>query len=514
MCQEINDFRSRLTEVGPCERFNGACDTHGYSHFIVIGGVYKLDPNLFDICAPESFIPAVRHCLDKHPFLNVFVQKGETQPLVYSLALELDLRRHIHLSHEDQEHSESDLEFAERIVQPIMNTKVPRNMPPWMLVVVPGLLDRRCLVFFAYSHSIGDGLAGAAFHKTFLEALQIEGPTVASPGSLFYRPSVHTTLPPAFDTSTNHPTTVCSITKSAISKLTHKCVCSNSGAQPVSQMISPTTWTGARPLVYERKNQLTEVKLIRIELKLLLKAIRACKAQRTIFTGFIEQVLAEVVEKALIATKRYHNRNNEEFNRFVSCTAVNMRHLVGVPNDTMSMYASAFYGVHHRTGAEDWTEYPAKSHQSCRLSARAWNRARFRTQGLAVAASQVNNQRIARCRHISSPESHLKCKSPISRTVSWELSNIGQVDTAATYPSSTQELCATLEELMFMKPVNATGGPLCVNVVTLKGRSCVISLTWQKGAIFGRDAMKDEVKWVEILSGLIKTFFVELDSGH
>ena len=492
---------------GPCERFNAARDTYGYYRFLAIGGVYRFDREHYNVYALKTFVPAVQTCLYEHPFLNVMVQRGNTESPVYSLAGEIDLSKHIYTSHIMQDKEESDLDFATRVVEPILDARVPQDLPPWRFVIVPGLLDRRCLVFFAYSHSIGDGLSGVAVHKTFSRAFQsvMSQVDVTTPATSLHRPCIETTLLPAFDDSCNLPLTPKYIMQAAMCELTVPTLLGKVlGIRAPIPTPSSTTWTGANPKFYDDGSHRTGTKLLRIESKILQACLTACKVQNAKFTGFIEQVVAMALENTLETMGKDRNASSSKFDRFISCVAINMRPTIGVANDTMGMYASLLFEVHSRTPASHSKSSSGNSHKSLRLSSEDWDRARRTTQSLASAATSTKNHPIALLRYLPSIKSHIKSRTSTARTTSWELSNLGQFDPSSF--NNAHRSAAKLEELLFIQPANALGGAFCVNVVSMKDSSCVISLTWQKGAILGRDEVNEESELIEELAKDIERY--------
>jgi hypothetical protein len=124
----------------------------------------------------HAFIQPLKRCVEEHPYLTVVVRDAHTEKPYYDSVSNVNLRDHV-FTLGDNEASDDDTATLETVLPPILDRPWPASAPPWRIVVLSlppqrGTKTTRCIIAFAFSHTIGDGIAGLAFHRTFLDACQ------------------------------------------------------------------------------------------------------------------------------------------------------------------------------------------------------------------------------------------------------------------------------------------------------------------------------------------------------
>ncbi|KAL6915831.1 hypothetical protein FSST1_007326 [Fusarium sambucinum] len=182
-----------LRYASPNEMRTIAREDVGYYHAVVIGAVYDFTEEI-DIKSPSTYFYALQRCIEEHPFFCVTVGDRNTDKAYYEHVSSINVEQHISII-QDPEIGTDHLEAIGRSVKPELDRPFVSGIPPWRIVVLP-LSPTQCHVAFAFSHSIGDGITGVVFHRTFLQGLR-ETPATIPPSTIA---PPRKPLPEPFDT--------------------------------------------------------------------------------------------------------------------------------------------------------------------------------------------------------------------------------------------------------------------------------------------------------------------------
>ncbi|KIW03773.1 hypothetical protein, variant [Verruconis gallopava] len=380
----------------------------------------------------------------------------------------------------------ADLVAVEAASPTILDAKIARDRPPWKIVVLPlKMTDEgrpsRCFVAFAYSHALGDGLSGLAFHKSFLAGLR--DPTAA----MYHKPAKGA-MPAPFDTKKNLPISMSYLLAPALGAYLPKHFGKLFGLRAAVSTISQSTWLGSDK-VFLSENHRSGVKIVRIDGTTLSHLLNRCRKHETKLTSLLHQV----VVRALSASMRSDNG----IDTFTSGTAINMRHHVGVSNDSMGLYVSGFFDTHRRTTDPSTT----------------WALAREMNVRLHECSSRRNDQSIGLLRFLPSMRSWTAGHIGGKRDTSYEVSNLLAFDPDPE-ARSTDGARWSLGNMVFAQPANVTGGALCFNVVARKGQDLVCVISWQIGALGVGDESEERkfvdsvrTKFIDFINDLVRESF-------
>jgi hypothetical protein len=386
------------------------------------------------------------------------------------------------------------MKIVEEVLPSILDAAWPKAIPPWKLIVLPFPKDElenrvRCFLAFSFSHSLGDGISGLAFHRSFLDALQ--EPRVAH-GEI-HDFTVHSSsqpFPEPFDTPERLPISWSFLLSPLLSVYLPKFASSALGFRAAATTITPGTWT-ATPGFYDASNHHTAVKILELSASTISNAVKVCRSHNTKLTALMHQFIVRALSKCL--------PDDSDSDNFVSGTAINMRPATSVSGNEMGLFVSGYFDVHPRlntSGANDED---------------LWNHASAMTSALATASMKLQDQPIGLLRYLPSVRSWTLGKLGQKRDGSYEISNLVAFDASPSLASGSgkgQSKC-TLEKLVFSQPANAVSSPLTFNVVSVKGGSLVCVVSWQVGAL-GLDE-SGEREFVERVCEVIHNGFHALD---
>lgn len=433
---------------GPNEQRTISRDDAGFYYSIIVGGIYDLG-NDFNVKFPDVLYYPLQRCIEEHPYLSVTVGDMHTDRAFYQRVPTVRINDHMHIA--GYPDTGDDLSRIEKLLASNLDLPLPRNIPPWRIIVLP--LQATYFIAFAFSHMIGDGPTGTAFHRTFLKALR-DG---AKRGSL---PAVIDTpvkqLQEPFDTPRRLPISWSYLLAPLIALVLPRFLSETLGLRVSASSVNAGTWTGS-PISFDPKSTHTKIKIRELEAHLLVKVLLTARGNEAKLTAVLQQVIARALSKTV---------RDSKVTNFVSQTAINMRNAIGTSNDEMGDFVSGRYITHPR------------SDSPCAFSDENWVAARVATYELAESASTLQDQAVGLLRFLPSIRKWTFSKLGQPRDCSFEVSNIG-----AFTDYDEESVTPTIPKLVFAQPGHVISAPLAFNFVSVKDGNLVYTITWRVGAL-------------------------------
>ncbi|KAF2272948.1 uncharacterized protein EI97DRAFT_445398 [Westerdykella ornata] len=455
----MTDERSSLRYASPNEQRTISREDLGFYHAVIIGVAYEI-PSSIDVHSPRSFYSPLKSCIGKHPCLSVVVEDADKDKSSYHHVPRINLEEHIVIL--DGKAASEPLKEIEQALAANLDTPFPPKIPPWKIAVLP--LPKGCLIAFCFSHTIGDGITGVAFHRTLLRAWRRTPSDNATPSTIQVP---HRSLPPAFDTPANLPISWSYLLAPLISLFIPSFLAKALGLRPSASAISAGTWTGAH-IPDSPTPPPSKILLRRVDAPILTSALHAARKHNVKLTGLFLHLAARALSSVLPA--------DPNITDFVSQTAINMRKEVGISNEQGGNFASGCYIVHARQ--------PSPSSTSSPFTEDDWLAAQSATQNLALAASTLQDQPIGLLRYLSSMRKWMLGKLGQRRDCSFEVSNVGVFPGISdTDGEQSDGGDFRIAEMVFAQPGQALGAPLAFNLASVKDGALVYSVTWRAGAL-------------------------------
>ncbi|KAJ5471167.1 hypothetical protein N7530_008524 [Penicillium desertorum] len=452
--------------ASPNERRTISREDVGYYNALVIAAVYEIANEDIDANSAQSYLAPLRHCIGKYPYLSVVVKDKHTEKPAYEAVSSIDLHDHVSIIHDDQASSNDETAMIQKILPAILDRPWPADIPPWRIVVLPlaspqGSTVTRCFIAFAFSHALGDGMVGVAFHRTFLDAWrQTTGVEKAS----FLVTPPNQTLPAPFDTPERLPISWKYLLEPLIAVYLPKFVANILGLRASASTLDAGTWIGS-PMFFDPGAALqSRVRLLEIEAPLVQKAVQTSRSHDAKLTATVHQMIVRALSRAI---------PNPDVTNFVSGTPVDMRASIGAPGLTWGLFVSGHYEVHPRV--PNVTE-PALSEP---LSEPMWAAASSMTKSLAACGARLQDQAIGLLRYVPSIRNWTLGKIGQKRDSSYELSNLLAFDNMG---DGADQKCRVVK-MVFSQPGNVTSAPLVFNIISVKGGSLMCTVSWQAGAL-------------------------------
>ncbi|KEF63162.1 uncharacterized protein A1O9_01138 [Exophiala aquamarina CBS 119918] len=412
--------------------------------------------------------------------MSIVVANAESNSPYFEHYPGLDLNEHVQIL-DSCESGADESKAIKRAIPIILNTKLPATIPAWKVFVLP-LSRKKCFIAFFYSHTLGDGMSGLAFHQSLLTALEKCIMDMELDGS----PTTKR-IAPAFDTPENLPISWSFFLATLLGIFLPKRFVSILGLRAPSTFVSSGTWT-ASPVFYNAEKHATGVQTLTIDGVIVAQVLKICRSHGTKLTGLIHQLIVHALSQALCSTP------DAEY--FAAQTALSLRGALNVSKDEIGNFLSGHMETFRRKKLMSGETKPTVD----------WAAAKSTTEHLAAASTTPKDQPIGLLRYVSDIRSWTLSKIGEQRDCSYEVSNLTRFQ-----PESTAQKCAVVE-MLFCQAANVTGPPLNVNVVSVANGPLTIAVSWQIGAL-GLAVEEDEESFVNSICHNIELGFEQLASG-
>ncbi|KIL86808.1 hypothetical protein FAVG1_10064 [Fusarium avenaceum] len=449
-----------LRYASPNEMRTVAREDVGYYHAVVIGAVYSF-PEGVNVKSPATYFHALRRCIEEHPFFCVIVGDKHTDKAYYERVSSINVEEHISIV-EDSSVQAGSLEAIGRSIESELDRPFVAGIPPWRIVVLP-LSSSQCHIAFSYSHTIGDGIAGVAFHKTFLSGLSETPATV--PSSTISPPDKP--FPEMFDTDKRLPISWSFLLAPFLAAYMPYFIVKMLGLRVSASSVDEGTWT-ATPIFFNPETHRTRLRIRSVAASQVNKAVQLARTHDARLTGVMHQIIVRALSKAVV---------DNNVTNFVPQTALNMRKSIGMSNDMVHDVVSGCYTVHPRSAATG------------PLTEEEWASASEATKQFAVASTKLEDCAVGLLRYVPSIRKWTLGKIGKKRDSSYEFSNVGVFDGGLAAKGQVE-----VTKLTFAQPSHVGGCPICFNVASVKGGDLVYTVTWQPGALgLGDDAAEERI---------------------
>ena len=322
--------------TGPNEGRTISREDVGYYNALIIAAVYEITDEDVDLTSIQSSISPVKHCIQEHPFLSVIVKDKHTEKPAFEGVSSMRLENHIIIVHDG---TSDETAAFQNILPPILDRPWPADVPPWRIVVLPLASHdskvKRCFIVFSFSHTLGDGMVGITFHRTFLKAWQRNALADEKESLLVTPPRQVLTAP--FDTPERLPISWKFLLAPLLAVYLPGFLNNLLGLRPAVSPVDDGTWIGAP--IFINPNITTRLRILEVEAPLVKNALQAARSHDAKLTATMHLLIARAVSQAFTDPKIIN---------FVSGTAVDMRSSVGIPAYTWGLYVNGHYEAHPR----------------------------------------------------------------------------------------------------------------------------------------------------------------------
>ncbi|KAI1088984.1 hypothetical protein F5B19DRAFT_495825 [Rostrohypoxylon terebratum] len=519
-----------IRPLGYVERFEAATHSLGLYCSSMVTCRYSISTTL---SAGPDGNPGLREKLEQkvesaiaqvvldHPPLRVGLRgEHERKPAFVELEA-VDFRRHVEWRRLDRT-LDYELEFLE-LIRSRLNIKVPQpeGMPSWRILVLRVEGEPSLDVMFEWGHAHIDGMSAKVFHEDLLRNLNADlAPEEFKNRVLTIPSSKRKDLPPPLHALTRFPITPGYALTTLWDQLKPPQLAT------LSKSHLHASWAPIRLQPY-----VTQYRHFSIDNKTLQNILIACREHSTTLTGLLQSAIHVSLATRLSA---------EEARGFLSCTIINLRPLMGLPEakskgfqslvtDPKKTMGNFMTSLDHEFDAnwvanirEAAVSQAQRSKEGEREDTEGRNAAETRIVALEPsiweAAERIRaaikkrldggtrNDIMGLMRFVPDYRALLKdwVKKPRGHSV--VVTNLGVID-GGIHDNTSGDIGAiaeqggrwTIERAIFSISPEAHGTALCVCPIAVKGKELYISCDWQDCAVnqaLGEGVMADLESWL------------------
>ena len=449
----------KLRPVGVLEKLYTARQALGIYHSVILTASYTIQLKLDDASLKSIFCAAISKLLDRHPSLCCCVEGEDTPKPMFIRLKTIETKDVLQIS---------DLEKKESVSQKLQELHdqpwLLGRKPLWKLVVMrePQIASDICTipklhVAFVYHHVIGDGLSGAALHRSLLRELENVEHTRqdlrGAPKSIDTPTSVNLIEP--IENLTLLPLSWTFLIKQVLQEYAPRWLI---GAPP-------PIWAGRPPQSLDKCSFRSRARVVILESRKLERLIEMSKKHRTTLTSLLTAAIVLSLAEAVPGATR-----------ILGMTPYTLRRLTGTSMDEMVNQTSAVAA-----------NYEAKSLDDLRQASSASER----VEGFWKIADSFNTEmqnELARCPldnligllpYVYDHVQYYQKKFGKAREATFELSNLG------VFKKSEESLpnMWRLESMTFSQGAQPLGPAFAVNCVSVQGGPLTIAITWQDSVV-------------------------------
>ncbi|KAF2498500.1 hypothetical protein BU16DRAFT_296154 [Lophium mytilinum] len=476
----------------------------GYYNNLAITAKYSLDAPEGSKVTPETFFPALKLCIARHPILSCTVSGPETEAPVWIRPETVDLRNNIKIIQPESLKSDPKDELLQ--LQEALAEELNEHYPflptvlPWKIVVLPVAQQKgEFYIIFSTSHAHADGQSGLAFHETFLRGLNASttpdlDPLVTTPSDPLLPPLDATPMPISWSF----------LLGPLLGTYLPSFITTPLGIPREINPSSPDMWR-ATPYTYTPSAFHTGLSLTVIPSSTLTAALRACRAHDTKLTGLLHQLVVRALSAAIPdAPSTGHPAGS-----FGAQSAISLRRMIpSISNHEMAVLTNAAFEIFPRVPPSE-----AKSPNSGEsvVTDAMWAAASNTSRKLAATASTLADQPVGLLKYLAHFRMWLTKHLGKERDCSYEITNVMAFDPEEGAAEGGRW---TLGRTLMAQPASVTGAPVSFAVASRKGGEMVVAASWQKGVLGLEEDEEEVVKGIgERVRGDLERLAEEQDGG-
>ena len=300
------------------------------------------------------------------------------------------------------------------------------------------------VVFIAH-HAVADGLSGVAFHKSFHDALY---QAIVFPAQL----------------SAQWPYAVL---KEVIPPTTLEQLVDFSSATRIQKNISTddNIWAGLHPIEVQSNNFHSRVKIVSIPSEHVVNILKHCKSFGITLTGYLHGAIQVILSRKIEGAQAF---------RFI--TPYSIRSFTGAHIEDIVNHISYMERTTREGLVEGLRCTSANSNEE--LTAIVNIARQFKTESSHEMSLFPGGSALADIYSLADVTKYCVDQFYEKRSCTYELSNLG----VGTFSSGDTEV-VQVEKMVFSQCGMVVGPAIGCNVVSVKGGSMTVTLTWQEGVV-------------------------------
>jgi hypothetical protein len=486
------------------ERFNITRHYLKFYNTVHVSALYTIPASLLPVPSLSSFqdllYSALTQNLHSHPILGVFIEDEESLLPKWKRLKTIDFGKIVRIIDQDPK-ARPDAWLQAGLRERLENTS---ELPLWRVIVavkkadlspvkISSQANLKFTLAFLSHHVVADGISAAAFHTTFVEALNrlISDPSSLKTDCIVEVPKQN--LVPSLEEGTSLPLTFFFLLAMIFRTYFYNTV-------------DPLSWTSS-PISLQMPTAPPAVKMKSFSLSptQVEALVQRCREQKTTVTSAINVLIARQLGVMYPDYKHFSSNMPISLRKFSGHTARDMGTLTSNMVFHYSSEKCTPRGyISCATKEDERVEIPTDS--------QLWNSARQTRELIRGKTSSDVNTNVALLRYVSDSKPFFLKKLGSTRDYAFEVSNINTIDGGL---ASIKEFAkdgvgtgagtssrAFFDRAWFCAGLGAHGSPYTISVVSVKGGYMNVCLTWESEVVVNIDAEKMVNSLEEGLKGI------------
>ncbi|KAG6359888.1 hypothetical protein INS49_010941 [Diaporthe citri] len=468
--------RPPLRAVGNLEKFLIHQHLVQFFNNVQVACVYSLPARV--LINPRKRLPglvyaALGKTIECHPILGLALKNEDSPEPAWRRLERVDLRQIVEFIDADP-YAPLDTWIQEQHQKPVHK---PQELPLWRCVSVHSSQDAEDAVSFALSfsfhHVVGDGLSGAAFHRTFRHALnELLSLITNTPDDVDFAGKEMAQIPklalvPHLEESMDLPLTTFFLLNKAFKSF-------------VYNFTDTREWTG--PLISNTRAPISNTRTFYLPQEVLRGLRDRCRTRQTTITALVTVLTARslallypthtrFVASVPFSLRKFSKHSPDD----MGClTAIAEPHFSSEPNQPWGYMSCRFGSTPDAPSASD--------------DEKLWKEAKACKDLIHRRSGSSTNLSVGLTKFVGDYRQHFLNMVGGRRRHAFTVTNIGVVDGGGSLSPATEKGQAIFDRVVFSVGASTNGAPYSICLASATDGFTSVTLNWETGVVEDRDA--------------------------
>ncbi|KAH9237997.1 hypothetical protein K456DRAFT_1747641 [Colletotrichum gloeosporioides 23] len=411
---------------------------------------------------------ALGKTVERHPILGIALTDEDSPQPSFKRLDQIDLREIVHFVEADPaDLSAVDTRIQDEHQKPFNRTQ---DLPLWRCEVIKSSASKDTTTFalcFSFHHVVGDGLSGAAFHRTFRNALNGLIESGETSPSAFSKPEIiqvpKLDLVPHLEESMDLPLTALFMLTKAFKTYLYSST-------------DTLEWSG--PPIQDALPPVSNTRTFYLPQSVVKDLRNGCRKHQATITALVTVLVARILG-VLYPTH----------SRFIASVPFSLRKFSKHSPDDIGCFTAIAEPCFSADKSLPWGYISCRSstaHAAETASAddnKIWKAASECKDFIHKRSSSSENLSVGLTKFVSDYRQHFLSMLGGRRRHAFNVTNIGVVDGGLSSVAGLEEHKATFDRVVFSAGASTSGSPYTVCLASAKNGYMSVTLNWEKGVV-------------------------------
>ncbi|KAK2743137.1 hypothetical protein CKAH01_06847 [Colletotrichum kahawae] len=459
-----------LRSVGNLEKFLIHQHLVKFYNNVQVACIYTLSntaPALVDSDIRGFILTALGKTVERHPILGVALTDEDSPQPSFKRLDQIDFREIVHFFEAVHDLSTVDARIQDQHQKPFHRTQ---DLPLWRCEVIKSPDSNDVITFalsFSFHHVVGDGLSGAAFHRTFRNALNglVESgetsPSVSSGHEVVQVPKLD--LVTHLEESMDLPLTAFFMLSKAFKAYLYSST-------------DTLEWSG--PPIQDALPPASNTRTFYLPQGVVKDLRSGCRKHQTTITSLVTVLVARILGVLYPTHSRFIASVPFSLRKFSKHSPDDMGCFTAIAEPCFSSERSSPWGyISCRSSTTHAAETPSADDN------KIWKAASECKDFIHKRSSSSDNLSVGLTKFVSDYRQHFLGMLGGRRRHAFTVTNIGVVDGGISAVVGLEKQKAVFDRVVFSAGASTSGSPYSVCLASAKDGYMSITLNWENGVV-------------------------------